>query len=171
MNTNTNQAITVNEQKCTVTGLYRIWVAFAVGALVFTYTRNWIALGIWLVLVPLSKWAYIQYFPHISRILGYGTTDDRIPASVTKAPVEVTFYSALGCPFCPIVLQRLHALQKEMGFKLATVDVSFNPQFLASQGIRSVPVVEASGKRIVGNATSEQLANLISLSQMSLGVS
>jgi hypothetical protein len=33
--------------------------------------------------------------------------------------------------------------------------------FAASKGIRSVPVVEVGGSRLVGNATTEQLAEMI----------
>jgi glutaredoxin len=156
MNINTNQPVIVNEQKCTVTSLYRIWVGFAVGLVIFAYSRNWVALLLWLVLMPLGKLAYIRFYPYFSR-----QTDDRPPASVRKVPVEVTYYRALGCPFCPIVFERLQALQKQMEFKLRTVDVSFNPHFLAAKGIRSVPVVEVGSKRMVGNATSAQLAQLI----------
>jgi glutaredoxin len=171
MNVNTSQSLIVNEQKCTVTGLYRIWIAFGVGVLFFAYSRNWIALLLWVVLVPLGKWTYIRFYPLISRLFGYEKTDDRLPENLTQAPVEVTYYSALGCPFCPIVLQRLHALQNEMGFKLVLVDVSFKPNFLASKGVRSVPVVEVDGRLMVGNATSEQLAELISLPHASLQAS
>ena len=168
MNTNSDRPIIANEQQCTVTGLYRIWVGYAAGLAIFAYSRRWAVMLLWLVLVPLGKWAYIRFFPRISRLFGYGKTDDHLPASIKKAPVEVTYYRALGCPFCPIVLQRLQALQKEMNFKLATVDVSFNPNFLVAKGIRSVPAVEVGGNVMVGNATSEQLAQLISQPQAPL---
>jgi hypothetical protein len=36
---------------------------------------------------------------------------------------------------------------------------------LLSKGIRSVPVVEVGGHRLVGNSTTEQLAGLIALGQ------
>jgi len=167
MNAEANQSIVANEQSCTVTGLYRIWVGFAAGLLILAYLQNWIALAAWVVLVPLGKWLYIRYFTSISSLFGYGKIKDRAPASVQKAPTHVTFYSALGCPFCPIVLERLQALQKEMDFKLSTIDVSFNPSLLAAKGIRSVPVVEVGEKRMIGNATSKQLAELILLPQAS----
>ena len=48
-----------------------------------------------------------------------------------------------------------------MGFTLEVVDLTLRPQLLAKRGIRSVPVVEVGGRRLVGNATSEQLAALI----------
>ena len=58
------------------------------------------------------------------------------------APVTVNFYSFFSCPFCPIVLARLHALQRQMDFVLTTIDVTLKPQVLATKKIRSVPVVE-----------------------------
>jgi CBS domain-containing protein len=60
-------------------------------------------------------------------------------------------------------LQRLEALQKEMDFTLERIDVTFKPQTLVSKGISAVPVVEVGNERLVGNATSEQLADLIAL--------
>jgi glutaredoxin len=73
----------------------------------------------------------------------------------------VNFYSFFSCPFCPIVLARLQALQKQTGFTLTTVDLTLNPRALIAKGIRSVPVVEVGGRRLVGNSTTEQLAGLI----------
>jgi glutaredoxin len=77
----------------------------------------------------------------------------------------VTFYGFFSCPFCPIVLQRLEALQKEMDFTLEKIDVTFNPQALMSKRIISVPVVEAGSDRLVGNATTKELAELIGFAQ------
>ena len=70
-----------------------------------------------------------------------------------------------SCPFCPIVLARLQALQKHMGFTLKMIDVTLNPQTLVTKGIRSVPVVEVGEHRLVGNSTTEQLAALIARGQ------
>ena len=47
-----------------------------------------------------------------------------------------------------------------MGFKLETVHVTYRPELLG-KGIRAVPVVEVDGRRLVGNATTDQLAALI----------
>jgi predicted DsbA family dithiol-disulfide isomerase len=82
---------------------------------------------------------------------------------VTQAHVVVTFYGFFSCPFCPIVWQRLEALQKEMDFTLEKIDVTFKPQILMSKRIAAVPVVEVGKDRVVGNATTEQLAALIGL--------
>ena len=57
--------------------------------------------------------------------------------------------------------RRLEALQREMDFTLTKIDLTFKPQVAASKGIRSVPVVEVGKERLIGNATTEQLAQLI----------
>lgn len=48
-----------------------------------------------------------------------------------------------------------------MGFELETIDVTLKPELLRRKGILAVPVVEVGGRRIVGHATSRQLADLI----------
>jgi hypothetical protein len=135
------------------------------GVVFFVYERNWSAGLLWFALVPCARWALFRYFPSVSRFLGYGRLDDRLPAKVSGSRAAVTFYSFFSCPFCPIVLQRLQALQKKMEFTLETVDVTFQPQVLARKGIFSVPVVEVGTNRLTGNATTEQLAALIGLAQ------
>ena len=75
----------------------------------------------------------------------------------------MNFYSFFSCPFCPIVLARLRALQEQMGFALKVIDVILKPQTLLAKGIKSVPVVEVGDHRLVGNSTTEQLAALIVL--------
>ena len=165
------ELIKASDQQCVVTSLYRIWIAYAAGTLILGFTRQWIFAGLWIVFIPLAKWAQIRFFLKYARWTKYGAVTDEAPSSITRAPVGVTFFHALGCPFCPIMLRRLQALQEEMGFTLQSVDVTFNPQLLVAEGIRSVPVVEVGGKRLIGNATSEQLASLIALADASTAVS
>ena len=93
--------------------------------------------------------------------MGYGSVEDKAPNKVTSAPTQVTIYTALGCPFCPIVKERLMELRRAMGFSLSEVDVTLKPGVLIAKGIRALPVVECGGWRVEGNATSERLANLI----------
>jgi hypothetical protein len=45
---------------------------------------------------------------------------------------------------------------EKMSFNLQEVDVTLRPVFLVAKGIRAVPVVEVGGRRLDGNATSEQ---------------
>lgn len=157
------------KQACTVSSLYVSGAMVAIlypAVLVFlAYTDRWPAFVLWLVLVPCLKWASLRFFPVISKWRGYGSVQDKLPTNVEKTRVEVTLYSLLGCPFCPIVSQRLEALQKEMNFGLTKVDLTLHPQLAAGKGIRSVPVVEVGKDRLVGNATSEQLARLIAQNQ------
>lgn len=153
------------KQECTVQSLYYSWAVFAtvylVGLVFFASKAHWMGLLGWLVLLPCARWASLKLSRQMSRWKVYGNVDDKLPASVEKARVEVTYYSLLGCPFCPIVKQRLETLQKEMDFTLTKIDLTLKPQMAASRGIQSVPVVEVGKERLMGNATTEQLAQLI----------
>lgn len=152
-------------QKCTVLSLYVSGVVgvilYAAGAIFFVYKHSWIEFLLWLALLPCLKWSYLRFFPRIAKWTSYGRVVDNLPTSVKRARVEVTYYSLLGCPFCPIVERRLKTLQREMDFTLTRIDLTLKPQVAASKGIRSVPVVEVGKERLVGNATTEQLAELI----------
>ncbi|MBZ5554924.1 MAG: hypothetical protein LAO21_19585 [Acidobacteriia bacterium] len=158
------------KQQCYVAGLALSWIGYAVGLAYFSYQRQWVVVLLWMAALPCLRWALFYFFPHISRFLGYGRIVDQfapIPpphADPSAAPVAVSFYSFFSCPFCPIVLARLQALQKQMGFTLETFDVTLKPQMLLAKGIRSVPVVEVGDHRLIGNSTTEQLAKLIALS-------
>jgi glutaredoxin len=157
---------TAKRQECTVQSLYFSGavgvIGYAAGLVFLTYRADWPALLLWLILLPCLKWAYLRFFPHLSKLKGYGSLDDDVPANVKPANVEVTYYSLLGCPFCPIVEHRLKTLQKDMDFTLTKVDLTLRPQMSTSRGIRSVPVVEVGEHRLIGNVTTEQLARLIS---------
>jgi glutaredoxin len=157
----------LKEQQCNVAGLALSWLGYVAGLGYFSYEHHWLATLLWLVGVPGLRWALFQFFPYISRFLGYGRIVDQ-PGGIPPprenpgaAPVEVCFYSFFSCPFCPIVLARLRGLQPRMGFSLKTIDVTLNPQMLMTKGIRSVPVVEVGDRRLVGNSTTEQLAAMI----------
>ena len=123
--------------------------------------------------MPCLRWALFYFFPHISRFLGYGRIMDKLApippphANPSAAPVAVNSYRFFSCPFCPIVLARLQALQKQMGFTLETFDVTLKPRMLLTKGIRSVPVVKVGNHHLIGNSTTEQLAKLIALSPAS----
>ncbi|MGA9354050.1 MAG: hypothetical protein WBV46_10200 [Terriglobales bacterium] len=162
----TTQPFTAKKQQCKVTGLILSWVVY-LGVIGFLAQERHGAGGLaWLILVPCIRWLLFRYFPSISRFLGSGQVDDVLPATLSPARVAVTFYSFFSCPFCPIVWQRLEALQKEMGFILQKIDVTLKPQILMSKGISAVPVVEVGENRLVGNATSNQLAALIGLARL-----
>ena len=153
------------KQQCTLPHLYFAVIMFAIlyagDVVFFAFKDNWPVLLLWLVLLPSARWVSLRLSPLTSKWRGQGSVDDKLPSSVDKVHVEVTFYSHNGCPFCPIVKQRLEALQKKMDFTLTNIDLTFKPQVAASKGIQSVPVVEVGKERLFGNATTEQLAQLI----------
>ena len=162
--------IQIKEQQCNVVGLALSWIGYVAGLGYFSYQHHWVAFVVWMAGVPSLRWALFHFFPQLSRFLGYGRIVDKLPsvapphANSRTAPIAVNFYSFFSCPFCPIVLARLEALQKQMGFTLNTFDVTLKPQTLMTKGIRSVPVVDVGDHRLVGNSTTEQLAGLIALS-------
>jgi glutaredoxin len=151
---------------CTMRSLYLPFFAYLFGLAFFLYTRSVVGTVLWLVVTPCLRWAYIHFFPRIAHLRGYNHMDDKLPSHVGKAPVEVNYYSFVGCPFCPIMEKRLTVLQKEMGFTLHRIDVTLKPQILLQKGIKSVPVVEVGQNRLVGHATTEQLVELIERSQL-----
>lgn len=149
------------KQECPMLFIYLSWLVYVGGVVYFSLQGDWAFALAWLIFLPLFIWVYIISFPRISRFIGYGRVDDQEPNSISHAPAKVTFYVALGCPFCPVVERRLEKLQCEIGFELEKVDITLKPGLLAKKGIRSVPVVEVGDRHLVGHATSEQLAQLI----------
>ena len=129
-------------QQCSVSGLVLSWIVYLAALLFLGYERHWVGGLLWLVLVPIVRLALFRYFPNISHFLGYGRIEDEFPAHVDKTRVAVTFYSFFSCPFCPIVLHRLEALQGEMDFTLEKIDVTLKPEILMRKHILTVPVVE-----------------------------
>jgi glutaredoxin len=150
------------KQQCYVAAIYLNWIVLAAGLVFLFSARLYFFALAWIVALPLALWGYVRVFPSISQAMGYGRMDDKPCGAVSPVYGEVRLYTALGCPFCPVVKQRLLALAAEMGFTLTEIDVTLKPGLLAAKGIRAVPVVEAGERRLAGNATSEQLAELIS---------
>jgi hypothetical protein len=161
----TSRPFAIKQQQCNVFGLAMSFAAYFAGLIFLFAGRHWIGGFLWFALTPCLRWAVYRYFPFLSRFLGYGRVDDQLPGHLDHAPVAVRFYSFFSCPFCPIVLQRLESLQKQMNFTLEKIDVTVHPQLLMSKGILSVPVVEVGDRRLVGNATSVQLAAFVGLAQ------
>jgi len=156
------------KQQCYMAVIYLNWLLLATGLVYLSFTHRYALAGAWLVTLPLFLFAYIRYFPLMSRAMGYGKVDDtpadhlEPSAFQNESPaLTVTLYTALGCPFCPIVERRLREMQTRMKFKIDKVDVTLRPDLLTSRGIRAVPVVEVDARRIEGNATTEQLSSLI----------
>jgi glutaredoxin len=95
--------------------------------------------------------------------MGYGSVQDTPASSASiDAPLpKVTFYTASVCPFCPIVRRRLADLQRQRPFEIEEVDVTFRPEIIRAKRLRSVPVLEANGRLLVGNATSARIAEFL----------
>jgi glutaredoxin len=156
------------KQQCYLAAIYLNWLVLVSGVGYLLFSHHYGFAIVWLIALPLAMWAYFRVFPSISQAMGYGKVDDK-PAHDAEQPelqhnrteVTVTLYTALGCPFCPIVEKRLHALRQSMNFEIEKIDVTLRPDLLASKGIRAVPVIEIGEHRIEGNATSERLTNLI----------
>src|SRR5947207_5879152 len=165
MKTSSSASEATMKQQCGLPRLYIAVVMFAIiyagGVVFFAYKKNWPALVLWLILTPCARWASIRLSALTTKLRGHGSVEDKLPSSVNKAHIEVAFYSHNGCPYCPIVKRRLEALQKEMDFTLTKTDLTFQPQIAAKKGIRSVPVVEVGNERLIGNSTTEQMAQLI----------
>jgi glutaredoxin len=153
------------KQQCTLTKLRLTLAALSIlyltGLGFYADRHNWPAFFLWLVLLPCTRWLGMRLYPLTSKWRGYGSVADKLPTGITKNQAEVTFYSHSGCPFCPILKRRLEVLQKQMDFTLEEIDLTLSPQMAASRGIKSVPVVEVRSNRLFGNATTDQLAQLI----------
>jgi glutaredoxin len=149
------------EQRCPLVNVWLAWVGLPLLALVVGIRAGWIVGVVVLAAGVVFQMLYVLSFPRVSRLLGYGSVDD-VPATSAASPAtsvkRVTFYTASACPFCPIVRRRLVALQENSGFELEEVDVTFRPDLVRAKGLKGVPVVEANGQLLVGNATSQQLA-------------
>jgi glutaredoxin len=149
------------KQQCHISFVYGSWLILACGLIFHLIRGNYVQGGLWICFVGLFLWLYVRYFPSVSRYLGYGSVEDHAATDIPQAHAQVTLYTGLGCPFCPLVKQRLEELRKKMGFELNEADITLRPDVLIAKGIRALPVVEVGDTRWVGNATSEQLAAFI----------
>jgi hypothetical protein len=151
------------KQQCHLSMIWLSWLLYLGGLAWFVWHHQWIAAVFWLFVAPLAQWFYIRRFPRISAAMGYGSVADHPAprATLPTAPVQVTLYTALGCPFCPLIEQRLESLRSALGFRLEKIDVTFRPDLLASRGIRSVPAVDIGGRILTGLQTTRDLAAAI----------
>jgi glutaredoxin len=149
------------KQQCHIAFVYGSWLILLCGLIFYLIQGNVLQAVLWVCFIALFLWLYVRYFPSVSRFMGYGSVADQLAKNIRPSHAKVTFYTGLGCPFCPLVKSRLHELQSKMGFELREVDITFKPDVLIAKGIRALPVVEVAEARWVGNATSEQLATFI----------
>lgn len=150
------------KQQCHISMIYLSWAVYAGGFVALNLYSHWLLAALWLIATPVVQWLYIRKFPSLSASMGYGRIADQPATETAPAPVTVTLYTAMGCPFCPLLEQRLETLQRAMNFNLERIDVTLRPDLLASKGIRSVPVVEVQGRFLFGLASSQDLAGAIS---------
>ena len=147
------------QQRCHLGMIWLTWLGVPLLA-VLVGVRAGVAAGVLVLAVgAAAQWAYIKVFPAISRWMGYGSVTDTPPApTVPAAPLpRVTLYTANVCPFCPIIRRRLVELRRQHPFDLEEVDVTFRPEIVRPKRIRAVPVIEANGRVLVGNATSADI--------------
>jgi thiol-disulfide isomerase/thioredoxin len=150
------------KQQCHISMIYLSWAVYLGGLAAAVWYAQWVFAAAWLVAAPVIQWLYIRKFPSLSAGMGYGRIIDEPAGTVAAKPVKVTVYTALGCPFCPLIEQRLESLQKTMNFSLEKVDVTLRPDLLTSKGIRSVPVVEVPpGRYLFGLVSTKDLADAI----------
>jgi glutaredoxin len=60
-------------------------------------------------------------------------------------------------------------LQQQSSFQLREIDVTFRPDIVRAKGLRSVPVIEANGQVLVGNATSARIAEFLAIARKTGG--
>src|ERR687887_1463308 len=148
------------KQECRLFSVRAIWSVLAVVVLALGVTRGWPAAVFAVMVGALVQVGFVRNFRHVSHWLGFGGADDVRPAHLptSAGPIpRVTLYTAAGCPFCPLVRQRLHDLQQELWFELDEHDVTFRPGQAGGRAIRSVPVVQVDGRILVGHVTSDAL--------------
>jgi glutaredoxin len=151
------------KQQCYLAAVWLTWLGLPLLALVVGLRAGWVTAIVVLLVGVFGQVFYIRWFPYMSRWMGYGSVSDVAanPASIPPRSPRVTLYTANVCPFCPIVKRRLAELGRHSQFEVEEVDVTFRPDLIRAKGLRSVPVVEANGQVLVGNATSEQLAEFL----------
>jgi glutaredoxin len=149
------------KQQCHISMIYLSWALYLGGLAASAWYSYWALGAFWLVTAPVIQWLYIRKFPSLSATMGYGRIIDEPARTISPTPAKVTLYTALGCPFCPLIEQRLKSLQRTMNFSLEEIDVTLRPDLLASKGIRSVPVVEVLGRFLFGLVSTKDLAAAI----------
>lgn len=151
------------KQQCYLYNVWFTWLGIPAIAVLMGIVAGWWAVPFILLVGVFAQIIYIRVFPKVSRWIGYGSVQDvpAVPPKQTPAVSKVTLYTANVCPFCPIVRQRLTDLQRDLGFDLSEVDVTFQPGLIREKGIRSVPVLETEGRLWIGNATTAQLISFL----------
>ncbi len=151
------------KQQCYLAMVWLTWLGIPLLAVLVALRAGIVAAVVVLAVTVLAQILYVRWFPRISRSMGYGSVADTPAAAMAIATVlpDVTFYTASVCPFCPIVRRRLAELHRNNRFEVKEVDVTFRPEIVRAKGLRSVPVLEANGRLLVGNATSAEIVEFL----------
>jgi glutaredoxin len=151
------------EQRCYLAMVWLTWLGLPLVATLVGLRTSVVGGFVVLTVGVVAQMLYVRWFPRISRSMGYGSVADTPHAAVPASGdlPDVTLYTASVCPFCPIVRRRLDELQRQGGFEVRELDVTFRPEIIRAKGLRSVPVLEANGQRLVGNATSAQIVEFL----------
>lgn len=151
------------EQRCHLGMIWLTWLGLPLLAAAVGLRAGVVAGLIVLASGIVAQVVYVRWFPRISPWLGYGSVADTAAEPIPVAPQlpHVTLYTANVCPFCPIVKGRVKALQRQHRFEIEEIDVTFRPEIIRTKGLRSVPVLEANGQVLVGNATSARIAEFL----------
>jgi glutaredoxin len=151
------------KQQCHLSMVWLTWLGLPLLTLVVGFKHGWVSAIFVLAVGIVAQVLYVRWFPRMSRWMGYGSVDDAPanPAALGPRLPRVTLYTANVCPFCPIIRRRLAGLQRQRPFELDEVDVTFRPEIIRAKGLRSVPVIEANGRTLVGNATSAQIIEFL----------
>jgi glutaredoxin len=151
------------KQECPLAFVWLTWLGIPALAVLVGVYSGWPYAVLTLLVGVVVELGYIRAFPRLSRMMGYGSVADTPARAGPALPghLKVTLHTANVCPFCPIVRERLSALRQRLGFELEEVDVTFRPELVRKQGIRSVPVVRAGDAILVGNATSAELVSFL----------
>ena len=149
------------KQQCHILMIYLSWMVYAGGLMFAVWRASWLFAAGWLTAGPACQWLYIRHFPKLSVAMGYGPITDEPAEAAEASPAHVTLYTALGCPFCPLIERRLGELRAQLGFSLHKIDVTLRPDLLAANGIRSIPAVEIGGRFLTGLVSSKELAAAI----------
>lgn len=147
------------EQRCHLSMVWLTWLGLPLLAAVVGF-RTGLAAGFFVLMIGvIAQLLYVRWFPKVSASMGYGSVTDTPAATVptNRTFPDVTLYTANVCPFCPIIRGRLAQLRQRSEFDLREIDVTFRPDIIRAKGLRSVPVLEANRRFLVGNATSAQI--------------
>jgi len=149
------------KQQCYIAFIYASWLILAVGFVSLVAWGSILQALLWAAFVVLFLRIYVRYFPAFSSVLGYGSVADQPADEVRPSNAKIILYTGIGCPFCPLVKRRLQDLRTRMHFEFEEREVTLQPYVLMRKGLRALPVTEIGEARLVGNATSEQLAKFI----------